>query len=41
MIVDRAGGYVSMDHELQAKLLRENAKEKGLILLKVEVRSGG
>jgi hypothetical protein len=37
MIVDRAGGYVSTDRELRAKLLRENTKEKGLRLSKAEV----
>jgi hypothetical protein len=29
MIIDRAGGYMSTDSELRAKLLQENAKEKG------------
>jgi hypothetical protein len=37
MIFDRVGGYVSTDRELQEKLLRENAKEKGLRLSKAEV----
>jgi hypothetical protein len=37
MIIDRVGGYVSMDHELRAKLLRENVKEKGLRLSKIGV----
>jgi hypothetical protein len=37
MIVDRAGGYVSTDRELQVKLLQENVKEKGLRLPKAEV----
>jgi hypothetical protein len=36
-IVDRVTGYVSTDSELQAKLLWENAKGKGLILSKAEV----
>jgi hypothetical protein len=39
MIVDRAGGYVSMDRELWVKLLWENVKEKGLRF--VEGRSPG
>jgi hypothetical protein len=37
MIIDRSGGYVSTDHELQVKLLQENMKEKGLILPKDKV----
>jgi hypothetical protein len=37
MIVDHAGGYVSIDHELRVKLLRENAKEKSLKLSKDKI----